>query len=483
MMKAPLLALTLILCALVIAPPPAAHAQNVPDAPLIIEDEGEVVALALDGSRRSLFTRSAAATRAKALSVTDAAISPDGRYLIVAEVPDLIAEAWNNNQFPVTADFPTDLILIDLNSSERSIIAPQPPNITIPNRETILFRLGVGAQGGAWAPDSSAFAYIERFGSCLGAVPFCSRVVVYDIASASSTVIVEGLDINLPSKIVWTPSGIAVDRTIYDRNGNIVFDNRWLNDSATPDRYLVPGSDESAALYLTITQFGVPEPDPLLYLFDVQNNAYLRANAFVSKISRSNPANSLILLDYDNDTRPRSVWRADGERIYVPPTAAPFPLDFVLSPDGQFFAYSQTSGAPLEVRDRRGDMLITTTGRVLAWGAMRYALAFSDGNLVEPRPTAHFSDVTSCGPLEDVGLIPGGVGYMFAGGAKRIREAPRINAAEIGLVPGDRNFTVVDGQQNVCSDGIRWAQVEFDGVRGWTAQGGNGEFYMQAIRD
>jgi hypothetical protein len=57
-----------------------------------------------------------------------------------------------------------------------------------------------------------------------------------------------------------------------------------------------------------------------------------------------------------------------------------------------------------------------------------------------------------------VGLVAGGQGKVIVGsGSNRIRKEPNADADKIGKIPESATFTVVDGQQGVCSDGIRWA--------------------------
>ncbi len=59
----------------------------------------------------------------------------------------------------------------------------------------------------------------------------------------------------------------------------------------------------------------------------------------------------------------------------------------------------------------------------------------------------------------------------------RLRSQPSLNGSQIGLIPTNEIFTVIDGP--VCANGIQWWQVDYNGRTGWTAEGQNGTYYIR----
>ncbi len=65
------------------------------------------------------------------------------------------------------------------------------------------------------------------------------------------------------------------------------------------------------------------------------------------------------------------------------------------------------------------------------------------------------------------------------GTANRIREAPGLQAEIVGAIPPGGRFRVVDGPR--CADGYQWWQVQYGEVSGWTAEGGSGDYWLEAL--
>lgn len=61
-----------------------------------------------------------------------------------------------------------------------------------------------------------------------------------------------------------------------------------------------------------------------------------------------------------------------------------------------------------------------------------------------------------------------------------LRGEPDAQAAATGEIPGGAVFTVTDGP--VCDDeGYLWWQVNYDGTVGWTAEGRNGDYFIEPL--
>ncbi|MDX1992596.1 MAG: SH3 domain-containing protein [bacterium] len=69
-------------------------------------------------------------------------------------------------------------------------------------------------------------------------------------------------------------------------------------------------------------------------------------------------------------------------------------------------------------------------------------------------------------------------GRVVPGLPNNVRAEPNTSAALVGEIPGGGVFTVVAGPQ--CdATGLVWWQVDFDGLIGWTAEGANGQYFIE----
>lgn len=74
-------------------------------------------------------------------------------------------------------------------------------------------------------------------------------------------------------------------------------------------------------------------------------------------------------------------------------------------------------------------------------------------------------------------LYPGLQGYLIPIGIEnRVRSSPSTNGDRLGLIPLGGIFEVLDGP--VCGDGFTWYEVDYNGLVGWTVEGGNGGYWL-----
>lgn len=66
-------------------------------------------------------------------------------------------------------------------------------------------------------------------------------------------------------------------------------------------------------------------------------------------------------------------------------------------------------------------------------------------------------------------------------GANNIRSAPSQTADVVGQIPEGDTLTVTNGA--VCADGHLWWPVDYNGVKGWTAEGLGNEYWLEPIYD
>jgi hypothetical protein len=89
-----------------------------------------------------------------------------------------------------------------------------------------------------------------------------------------------------------------------------------------------------------------------------------------------------------------------------------------------------------------------------------------------PRPTA--TDQITCPGLVTPRLVIGDRAQVTPGDANNVRTRPGTNNPRIGSIPGGGELVVLDGP--VCADGYVWWRVDFEGLVGWTAEGGTNYF-------
>ncbi len=76
-------------------------------------------------------------------------------------------------------------------------------------------------------------------------------------------------------------------------------------------------------------------------------------------------------------------------------------------------------------------------------------------------------------------LSIGAEGRVRAGSANNVRAQPDRDAERIGEIPAGGVFTVVDGA--VCSDGLTYWLVDYDGLIGWTAEANETDVFLEPL--
>jgi uncharacterized protein YraI len=76
-------------------------------------------------------------------------------------------------------------------------------------------------------------------------------------------------------------------------------------------------------------------------------------------------------------------------------------------------------------------------------------------------------------------LSDGGQGRVTPGLPNSVRANPSTSSQWLGLIPGSAVFTIIS--QPVCADGIRWWQVNYNGLIGWTGESQNGVYWVEPV--
>jgi hypothetical protein len=68
-------------------------------------------------------------------------------------------------------------------------------------------------------------------------------------------------------------------------------------------------------------------------------------------------------------------------------------------------------------------------------------------------------------------------GRVTPGDANNLRAEPTTQSQRVGQIPGGGAFMVLDGP--VCTPGMAWWQVEYNGVVGWTGEGQDNTYWLE----
>lgn len=82
-------------------------------------------------------------------------------------------------------------------------------------------------------------------------------------------------------------------------------------------------------------------------------------------------------------------------------------------------------------------------------------------------------------PTVGARLAVNGQGRVLPGLANRLRESGSFAGIVIGKMPAGSTFSVLAGP--VCDGNVRWWQVQFGDVTGWTAEAEGGTYYLEPV--
>ncbi len=446
--------------------------DTVVSAPIIAVSKGDFFAISpIDGSVKQITNHHQTVYGDQPRSQRDLAISPDSQYLVYLQTPLFFAIAMKNNLVGNIGAAPANVVLMNVSTGEETVIADQQANITYKDKTRLWYRNNL-----TWSPDGNTLMFVQYRGT-QGEPSFDAQVVLYSLLDRTSRVLVE-LE-TYASKLVWlSNTTIVAGRGVYDLNGSRI-SQFYLNEGMT-GRYLThyQGKD-----YVIVDSADVIPHNGRVYLMDLLTGEHGVVSGFQSSISARTPENSFVFIKDDNDTRPSFVINPKTGDTFTPPKQAPFAVDFTFSPDGQHFAYILLNTS-VNISDISGkELVVDLDADTIIWSGKQYTVASKTGDQSAPvTPTNDFYNVRRCGTLPTVGLVAGGQGKVIVGGgANRVRSAPNPDADKLGQIPEGETFTVVDGQQGVCSHAIRWAQIEYQGVTGWTAEGADGKAFLEPV--
>ncbi|MBI1278575.1 MAG: hypothetical protein GC179_10660 [Anaerolineaceae bacterium] len=461
--------LLVLILGLVLAVPVANAQDSLP--PIIAVAQGDIYAInPVDGSVKQLTNHNFQSYVDEPGSQSDLALSPDGRYLAYLLSPHFFVEAVRKNEVGNYGSSPSNVMLLDLTTGEEKVIVQNDPRLTVKNQSDWRFHSGL-----AWSPDGTRLIFVQSQN-------------VFDDASRSRQLLSFNLDTKQVTTLLdsvepfwrlrWSGDKILADTRVYTDTGTLVA-THYLNDGMTTD-YTFPyhGTD-----YLMVDSADVIPHDGRVYVMNVLTGEYGVVNGYQSSISAVSPENSFVFIEDDNDTRPAYVINPKNGDTFNPPRQAPYAFNFTFAPDGQHFAYVLINTS-VNISDLSGKEVVADfKATTIIWGPKQYTVADKNGDQSAPvMPTNDFDNTKRCGTLPPVSLVAGGQGKVIVGGGpNRLRSAPDPKADTVGRIPEGEVFNVIVGGQGVCAGGIRWAQVEYQGLTGWTAEGADGTAFLEGV--
>jgi hypothetical protein len=448
--------------------------------PVIAVSKGDLYAInPTDGSIKQLTNHPSIAGGAGPFSQRDVSISPDGQYVAYLQTPRFFAIAMKNNLIGNFGFPPSDIVLLNLATGEEKVIAEQQANVKYSDGPRLWYRENL-----TWSPSATTnqLAYYQYRGY-MGDPNYEAQLMVYDPLIDKTFTIADGKD--YLGKIAWVQEGFEAGATVWDTNSQIVAQH------VTDEQTLVgkPLTYQGVE-YVMVDNVKVIPHDGRVYLMNILTGEYGVVEGYESSISQQSPENSLVFVMDDNDTRPAYVVKPQTGEMFTPPKQAPYAVDFSFAPDGQHFAYILIRTS-VNISDMSGnEVVVPFDADTIIWSAKQYTVASKTGDQSAPvMPTTDLTPYTApapqqnCGSLPPVGLVAGGQGKVIVGGGpNRIRNTPSASAAVIGQIPEGAIFTVIVGGDGTCSDDIRWVQIESQGVIGWTAEGANGQVFLEPVQ-
>ncbi len=120
---------------------------------------------------------------------------------------------------------------------------------------------------------------------------------------------------------------------------------------------------------------------------------------------------------------------------------------------------------------------------IIGWVNARFVTAYnttgvpvSSGGVVVPTPT---TSAINCSSAPTPRLGAGRYSRVTPGLPNNIRLLPDSNAQLIGQIPPGGVFAILSNA--TCASGLYWYQVNYNGLIGWTPEGGSGQYWIEPI--
>ncbi|HLU11093.1 MAG TPA: SH3 domain-containing protein [Oceanobacillus sp.] len=434
-------------------------------------------------------------------TVTEAAISPDHRYLAITS-----QVVGTDTQPPVA--------IYDLSTDSCCVYVQPPTQIPV-----TIYELG------AFSPDGTQLALAWLTNDDQGTFPFTGGMIIVDAATGAIVKSVSDQEIGAalgeefppPWAVLgdWREDGIRFHPNCYACEG--VIEGEWAIWNPVTSSF-VPASGEyfSFAFGAVLERTG----ETLLATQNLQFPASAEPSMLptpnvISYVASGRPpryyepstAPAIFFNEAYIDMGVHAEWVLDGQAALV---FAPGTRDLTLlfrdgtqqpvfvsssfnfltgTPNGWLMLEDAANGQVLTLYTVEGaEVLATPVGDPLSSSsAIRVLDAPELGTsltTVTPFPEIApqfppVSDSGTCPNLLASRLAPYSPGRVTPGAPNRLRAEPSTSSAILGEIPGGELFYVLSGPTCDDANGIVWWQVDYNGLVGWTAEGQGNTYFVE----
>jgi hypothetical protein len=421
-------------------------------------------------------------------------LSPDGTRIAFKTWDRVSVEAVEREGGIGGGDLYGNIWICDLTTGTLKQAANQPMNTSlltpgVPD-------LGVVRSIPSWSPDGTSLAWSELRYPIEGDA--INHLVTYNIEADSITPVadfpISGVPVPIDPK--WGSAGIAVhlanlinpddtdfssQMVVYDTLGNILssttlqsegdvmWDYEWVSDSDQSFIAVLYHSGEWQLIDPFTGSTRMLEPGAVVEIFNPVMP--YGASAYVVTYSGTDlPIGFEWFAVYPNNTSGEAL--IDSLEFQGNLMQHPIP-----SPDGQSVFYQSDlvyrwqNGEilPAQIPSAPDDPFASAVWTPTAWRIRRGQVADDDSP-----PAA----VTCPGTLPSR-LVVGAQGLVTPGEPNNMRDQATTDSTVIAQIPSGGTFTVLEGP--VCGDNMAWWMVDYEGIRGWTAEGDINVYWLEPI--
>ncbi len=117
---------------------------------------------------------------------------------------------------------------------------------------------------------------------------------------------------------------------------------------------------------------------------------------------------------------------------------------------------------------------------IIGWVNAHYVTAFNAQYVPVTTGTANPTPIpVSCTYAPPPRLIVGRLGRVTPGLPNNLRALPTSTSLLLTQIPSGAIFTVLNSPQ--CVEGLYWWQVNYNGIVGWTPEGGSGQYWLEPL--
>ena len=440
-------------------------------------------------------------------------ISPNNRYILMETQPEMVRQAILIYGSVGGGSLPSNLWMCDTEANTLVKIGDQPANASfmggdVPDSATI-------RSAPTWSPDGAQVAWVEQ------TYPTTTySMMIYTLAQ--NTIIQVPL-LGLPAPVgpstpyplMWGDAGImlivfALDEMtfvntetlyLFDNNGQFLLatfiGSGGENDDYINERILIRHEDREY-LGLAYARAG-------WVMTDISTGAKQPMPGIPELYSRTAPSGSTLDVDLTPDAG--YVWNISGSDQTFDNISR---QRLALSPDGSRVAYGTdviriwASGQQIALKgseDFEDDPTASLVWSAMAWRVRSdpsVSATLAAQPLPQPTVVAQVVVVQVTATSATVQVLPsptplnlcvglpsrlqvGQRGRVTVGGVpNNVRENPMIGSPRTGQIQPGGTFDVLDGP--VCGEGYVWYRVRTTAFEGWTAEGGNNEYWLEPVQ-